>query len=240
MDLIVQARTSSNRLPNKILYNCKENYNFLEYFYKRCRMSKKINRIIIATTTNNRDDIICDICQRNNWLYFRGSENDVLERFYMCAKKFKCNNIIRVTSDCPLIDYRIIDDMIDFFLNNNADYLETKYYGKHGFPDGLNPGIFSIEALELAQNNSNDKSEREHIIPYFNKKLKKIQYDLKINKNKYQNINFEKLHLSLDTKQDLINLRNIVNYFKHDDFTYIEMLIYLNNIIYKELDKYYI
>ena len=112
MDLIVQARMGSTRLPNKILYNVIDDISFLKYFYNRTRKSEKINRIIIATTSNKKDDIIEDVCIQNNWDYYRGDKFDVLDRFYQSSIKFNCKNIIRITSDCPLIDYNIMNCFI--------------------------------------------------------------------------------------------------------------------------------
>jgi spore coat polysaccharide biosynthesis protein SpsF len=240
MDLIVQARTGSSRLPNKIIYHAKNGLTFLEYFYKRIEKSKLINRIIIATTSENKDDIICDICKRNNWLYFRGSENNLLERFYECSKKFKVKNIIRITSDCPLIDYKFVDEMIEDFLAKKYKFYEVRYSGKHGFPDGFNPQIFTFEALEEAFFKSSTSFEKEHVGPYMIKNFLTDEFKIKIDKNKYSNINFDKLHLSLDTNQHLINLRNIINYFDDYLFSLENILEYLNNLELNELKLYYI
>jgi spore coat polysaccharide biosynthesis protein SpsF len=239
MDLIVQARTGSSRLPNKIIYNSKDGITFLEYFYKRIKRSKLINRIIIATTIKKEDDIICDICERNNWLYFRGSENNVLERFYECSKKFNVKNIIRITSDCPLIDYNFVDEMITEFYSKNYKFYEVFYEGNHGFPDGFNPQIFTFETLEEAFLKSTTSLEKEHVAPYMIKNFLTHEFKIKIDKNKYNNINFNRLHLSLDTKQDLINLRNIINYFVDDLFSLDDILKYLNNLELSKLKLYY-
>ena len=239
MDLIIQARTGSSRLPNKIIYHAKDGLTFLEYFYKRIEKSKLINRIIIATTTKNEDDIICDICKRNNWLHFRGSENNLLERFYECSKEFNIKNIIRITSDCPLIDYKFVDEMIREFNSNKYIFYEVEYTGKHGFPDGFNPQIFTFEALEEAFLKSTTCLEKEHVGPYMIKNFLTDEFKIKIDKSKYNNINFDKLHLSLDTEQDLTNLRNIINHFVNDSFSLEDILEYLNNLKLNKLKLYY-
>lgn len=243
MDLIIQARTNSSRLPNKLIYKAYNDETFLEYFYKRVCKSTKINRIIIATTDSNKDDIIEDICKLNNWLYFRGSENDVLDRFYKCCTKFNVKNIIRVTSDCPLIDYRIIDIMIDKFIKNNDSCLSLNYHGKHGFPDGFNPEICTFKALEMAWNNTTLLSDREHVLPYIKRNMLTTYFTVSIPTNIKWNINFDSLHLSLDTIQDLINLRKIIYYFHkekmNDDFTYINVLEYLNTMNTDNLKLFY-
>jgi len=240
MDLIVQVRTSSSRLPNKILYNCYKNYTFLEYFYLRISKSKLIDRIIIATTINKRDDILEDMCIRNKWLYYRGSENDVLDRFYQTSNKFKSKNIIRITSDCPLVDYKLIDNQIKTYYELcNIDCLTVKYYGSHGFPDGTNAEIFSFESLKIAWEKSKKKSEREHVTTYIHNNLRVKKFNILIPSN--IKIKLDKLHLSLDTKQDLVNLRKIINYFyENNNYTYIDILNYLNNLSDNEIKNFYI
>ena len=240
MDLIVQVRTTSTRLPNKILYECYKKMTFLEYFYLRISKSKLIDRIIIATTINKTDDIIEDICIRNKWLYYRGSENDVLDRFYQTANKFKSKNIIRITSDCPLVDYKLIDDQIKTFYELcNIDCLSIKYHGSHGFPDGTNGEIFSFEALKISWEKAKKQFEREHVTTYIHNNLRKKIYNIFIPNN--IKIKLDKLHLSLDTKQDLINLRKIINYFNENiNYTYIDILNYLNNLSDNEIRYFYI
>lgn len=241
MDVIVQARMGSTRLPNKILYNAINDISFLKYFYNRVRKSKKINRIIIATTINRKDDIIEDICIKNNWNYFRGNELDVLDRYYKTAIQFNCKNIVRITSDCPLIDFNIIDKMIKKFNSlKDASCLKMLYYGKHGFPDGINPEIFTFNSLKEAWNNTQKLSDREHVSFYIHKNMKTETFKIKIPKNIKVNLN--KLHLSLDTKQDLINLRKIIKYFYENNninFNYLDVLNYLNNLPDKELENFY-
>lgn len=242
MDLIVQARMGSTRLPYKILYRAINDISFLKYFYNRVIKSDKINKIIIATTTNKKDDIIEDVCIQNNWDYYRGDELDVLDRYYQTSIKFNCKNIMRITSDCPLIDFNIIDKMIDKFNDlKNISGLKMYYHGKHGFPDGTNPEIFTFDSLKVAWKNATDKSDREHVSLYIHRNMNVENYKVNIPTN--ININLNNLHLSLDTKQDLKNLRKIISYFhnigKNDNFTYIDILNYLNNLPYDELKLFY-
>ena len=242
MDLIVQARMGSTRLPNKILYNAINDVSFLKYFYNRIKKSNKINRIIIATTTNKNDNIIEDVCMQNNWNYYRGDENDVLDRYYQASLKFNCQNILRITSDCPLIDHQVIDSLIDNFYNlKGIDCLTMYYHGKHGFPDGTNGEIFTFDSLKKAWEDSKNQQDREHVSPYIHRNMNINKFKVTVPKN--INIDLDNLHLSLDTKQDLDNLRKIISYFhkigKNDTFTYIDVLEYLNNLSTKDINLFY-
>ena len=106
--ILVQARTGSKRLKNKILLKI-QGKTILEILISKLKKSKKVKKLIIVTTKKSRDNIIIKICKKNKINYFRGSESNLINRYYECAKYFKIDNIIRVTSDCVLIDPKIID-----------------------------------------------------------------------------------------------------------------------------------
>ena len=161
---IVQARMGSSRLPGKVLKKI-QNRTILDYVISQIKFSKKINKIVIATTTNENDKIIVDFCIEKNILYFRGNEKDVLDRYYECAKKFNFQKIVRITSDNPLIEPQIIDKCIEKYEKSNCDYLSTEH--PPTFPQGYAVEIFSFEVLENAWKNARKPSEREHVTPYF-------------------------------------------------------------------------
>ena len=170
---IVQARVGSKRLPEKILKNLDQKYTVLEYVLNQLKFSKKIDKIIIATTLSNDDDVIVNFAKKNNYSYFRGSENDVLDRFYHCAKKFNLDIIVRITSDCPLIDPYIVDDVINDFNSTNNDYVTNTF--PRTFPKGLDVEIFKFIILEYMWKNAILPSEREHVTQFlFNNKNFKI------------------------------------------------------------------
>ena len=112
---IVQARTNSSRLPGKILKKINNN-TIIEILLKRLSKSKILDKIVVSTTTEKSDDDLVDIIKRNNFDVFRGSEKNVLDRFYKTALKYKAKNIVRITGDCPLIDAQIVDKLIKFHL----------------------------------------------------------------------------------------------------------------------------
>ena len=124
--IIIQARLGSTRLPGKVLKNYK-GYSILNVLVERLKRSKKVKNIIIATTKKKNDGKIVSFCKDNFIKYFLGPENDVLQRYYKTAKKFKVKNIIRITSDCPLIDIGILDKMIEIYKTKKYDYISNTY-----------------------------------------------------------------------------------------------------------------
>lgn len=160
---IIQARTASTRLPNKVLLSLGKKA-VLEQIVERVKDSKKIDKIIVATSEKKEDNKIAELCQKIDIDCFRGSENDVLDRYYQAAKHFDFSNIVRITGDCPLIDPEIIDEVIGLFQNEKLDYAANVI--PPTFPDGLDAEIFSFEALERAWRETKMKSEREHVTIY--------------------------------------------------------------------------
>ncbi len=161
--IILQARMGSSRLPNKVLKNI-IGKPMIWYVIHRLKKVKYAKQIILATTNLRKDHILVDIAGKNNLLSFRGSSTDVLDRYYKCAKQFAADPIIRITGDCPLIDPKIIDNMIQFFKRNSYDYISNTIIPT--YPDGLDVEVFSFNTLKLTALNAKLKSEREHVTPY--------------------------------------------------------------------------
>ncbi len=226
--IIVQARTGSTRLPNKVMKYLEDKI-VLQHVIDRLKESNYASKVIIATTVKKDDDTIVDFCMKNNIHLFRGSELNVLERYYETAKYYKTDIIIRVTSDCPLVDVRYIDMMIEYYLKNKLNYLGPKYFGNHMFPDGFNGEVFNFNVLEEAYKYAND-NEKEHVTTYIIMKYKIKEFKYPILYENYNNINFENLHLSLDTEEDYELLKKIFNnvYKKKNQFKLEDVLQYLN------------
>jgi spore coat polysaccharide biosynthesis protein SpsF len=163
--IIVQARMTSTRLPGKVLKEVMGK-PLLEYQIERLKRSEMADEIIIATTVNDTDLPIVRLCERLNIAYFRGSEEDVLSRYYYAAKQYSGDVIARVTSDCPVIDPKIMDNVIKYFIDNQdwCDYAST---GDDSYPRGMNTEVFSFNGLEQAFANATKPYEREHVTPYF-------------------------------------------------------------------------
>jgi len=163
---ISQARVGSTRLPNKVLKKVLGK-TLLEIHIERIKKSRLSDKIIIATTTNEADNIICDLAKKLGVDYFKGSEYDVLDRFYQAVKNEKPNFIVRLTSDCPLIDPELIDIVIENAIKLNLDYYSNTLI--ECFPDGQDIEVIKFKSLEMAWNNAKLKSEREHVTPYIRK-----------------------------------------------------------------------
>lgn len=165
--IIIQARIGSTRLPGKVFKElCGQ--KMLLHVINRLKFCKLADKIIIATTTLTEDDRVERFCLENNIPYYRGSSDDVLSRYFEAAKVFGADIIIRITSDCPVIDPVIIDNMIEEFVkinkNEKLDYLSNSIV--RTFPRGLDAEIFSFEALEKSYNEAELQYEREHVTPY--------------------------------------------------------------------------
>ncbi len=200
---IIQARMGSSRLPGKVLKKI-QNRPILDYVVKQVGFAKKIEHIVIATTTDQIDDVIVDFCTKENISYFRGKQKDVLDRYYECAKKFGFQIIVRITSDNPLIDPQIIDKCVDEYEKNNCDYLSTEH--PPTFPQGYAVEVFSFKVLKNAWKNANKPSEREHVTPYFYNNpeffsLKNFQYEK----------NLSNIRCTLDRENDLVFIEKIIS-----------------------------
>lgn len=160
---IIQARTGSIRLSNKVLLELRGR-SVLEHVIRRVRRSRKIEKVIVATTIKKEDDRIVDICKKLSIDYFQGSENDVLGRYYQAAKKFHFSDIVRITADCLMIDPSVIDKVIDLYQKEKLDYMSNVI--PPTFPDGLDVEVFSMNALEKCWKEAKLKSAREHVTVY--------------------------------------------------------------------------
>lgn len=161
---IIQARVSSTRLPKKVLLKL-SGLTVLENVVNRVKQSRLIGQVIVATSTDQADDAIANLCQNKKIEYFRGDLNNLLERFYQTALSYKLTDICRVTADCPLIDPKIIDLAAKKYLTAQVDYLSTAY-PLPSYPDGLDVEIFSFKALAKARAEAKLPSEKEHVTPY--------------------------------------------------------------------------
>jgi spore coat polysaccharide biosynthesis protein SpsF len=167
---IIQARMGSTRLPGKILRPL-AGKPALWHVVNRLGYSQHLKDIIIATTVNSEDDAVIEFCNENGIKWFRGSDDDVLDRYYRAARTFGADPIVRITADCPVIDPTIVDEVIKEFFEEDYDV-----YGLGGeFPDGLDCSMFAYRVLEDTWKNAKLPSEREHVGPYMKKHPEKYK-----------------------------------------------------------------
>ena len=208
--IIVQARTGSSRLPNKIFKQIGE-ITVLKYLINRIKLSKNTEQIIIATTDNIKDKKIIDFCNNEKIKYYIGDEQNVLKRFYDCALHFKATTIIRITSDCPFADPEIIDIMINKFHQKNIDYISnTTPPETSNWPDGSDVEILSFSALERSYNETKNKKEQEHVTFYIWKNRKT---NFQTSQYQYPN-DCSKFRFTIDYEEDLIVANKIDKYLK--------------------------
>jgi len=160
---VLQARMGSSRLPNKVLRKIKGK-TLLELYINRVNQSRMIDKIVIATTTKSADNVIEEAASKLGLECFRGSENDLLDRYYQCAKQYCADIVVRLTPDDPFVDYQVIERAIRIFKDNQVD-LVTNHFDPT-YPEGLDIEIYSIDALEKSWKEAKLSSEREHVFPY--------------------------------------------------------------------------
>jgi spore coat polysaccharide biosynthesis protein SpsF (cytidylyltransferase family) len=200
---IVQARMGSSRLPGKVLMKLNENCSTLDFILNQLSFSTLIDKTIIATTNLEEDLVIEQFAKNSKIEYFRGDSDDVLDRYYNCAKRFQLDTILRITSDCPLIDPKIIDQVIRKYQSGKYDYVTNTL--TRTYPIGTDVEIFSFTTLEKAWKNATLPSEREHVTPFIrNKKLDFIVGNLENDKN------LGHLRWTLDRQEDLHLIKEII------------------------------
>lgn len=200
--VIIQARMSSTRLPGKVLKRIKDK-PMLWHVVNRVKSTNRVNKVVIATTTNKKDDRIEAFCFENRINFYRGSEKDVLDRYYHCAKLSKADIVVRITCDNPFIDPQIIDLVISAYLKNINNYSGASNVIERTYPRGLDTEVFSFDILEIAWKEAKRDYQREHVTNYL-----------------YENPERFKL-LSVKNKKDLSNFRWTVDEQRDFEFAKI-------------------
>lgn len=217
---IIQARMGSSRFPKKTL-ELLAGQPMLGFLVDRLKKSRYLNNIVLATTINESDDVLCQWAGSSKLPFFRGSESDVLDRYFACAKLFKADIIVRITADDPLKDPHVIDYAIKTFLNQNVDYVSNTL--EPTFPEGIDVEVFSFDALKIASNEAKIFSEREHVTPYIWKNIEKFSVS-----NFKAESNNSDIRLTVDYPSDLMML-NKINDLKSNlkSMTYKEIIDFL-------------
>ena len=207
---IIQARMQSSRLPGKVMLNV-NNIPLLQLMIERVSRSKKLEKIIVATSTNSADDIIEELCLKLKIDCFRGSEDDVLLRFKKTAELLNAKTIVRLCGDCPLIDSDIIDDVIGEYQEEKYDFVSNLFPYPSTYPDGTSVEVFSSELRFEMENDAKKPSEREHVTFYIWKQPEKY-----------------KIH-RLDYKEDLSKFRFNLDYKEEFEFIRVDFEYFLKN-----------
>jgi spore coat polysaccharide biosynthesis protein SpsF len=210
----------STRLPGKALIPINDK-PMLKHVVDRCR--RVCNEVIVATTMNENDADIDIFCRDNKIKCYRGSEINVLDRYYQCAKKYEIDVVIRVTGDCPLIDPEIINTMLKFYMSNNYEFVTNGGIPeKRTYPRGVDTEIFSIDVLTTALCNSKESYQKEHVTPYMYEHSNIFYYVAP------EELKRPDIRITVDTKEDLTLVDNIISNLK-DDVSTLDVIKYLND-----------
>ena len=215
---IIQARMGATRLLGKVLEDL-AGQPMLARVVNRTRRAKTLNTTVVATTTQPADDVIINLCEMQGWPLFRGSEEDVLARYYNAASAFNADVIVRITADCPLIEPEIIDRSIGDFLSYHPeiDYVSNSL--QRTFPRGLDVEVISFSALEKAWREDHNPAWREHVTPYIWR-----HPDVFRIRNVANDRDYSFMRWTVDTIEDLTFVRKIYDHFQNDTFTWREVL----------------
>lgn len=220
--IIIQARMGSSRLPGKIIKPLGESV-VLNYVVSRCNQVENIDKVIVATSTLPQDDAVEKWCAKNGVDCFRGSEDDVLARYYESARPFKPDYVIRVTADCPFVDYELAGDIIAKMKEHPSDILLLE----GSLPRGLAVEMISFSALEYIYKNGHEPRHREHVTYYayeYPQQFKSTKITVPVEKQ------HPELRITLDTEEDYKLCQAIAEHFQGDKLVSAEKVIrYLLN-----------
>jgi len=213
IDAIIQARTGSTRLPGKV-FKLLSGKPLLWHVVNRLSYSKFINRIIVATTNNPLDDSIALWCSQNDVLFYRGDEQNVLDRYYKTAKHYKSDIVVRVTADDPFKDPNVIDNVINKLQTETLDFAYNNF--PPSFPEGLDTEVFTFSAIEKAFFSANDDFEKEHVTQYFYRNQAFFKTG-----NFSNSVNLSHLRWTIDTQLDFEMAEMVYNNLYKDQALFV-------------------
>ena len=216
--VVIQARMGSSRLPGKIMLPLGDSV-VLDYVVRRCRKMQSIAEVIVATTTEDKDQEVADWCAAQGVVCFRGPEDDVLSRYVACADSYQPDYVIRVTSDCPFVDYEFGNAIIEQMLRSRGDIAEID--GKL-LPRGLNIEMIAYSALKYVDKHGLEPRHREHVtyFAYEYKELFKVT-SIEIPEALRQ----PQLRITLDTPEDYEMLRHVADHFSGNPLVSSELIV---------------
>lgn len=221
---VTQARIGSSRLPKKVLLKIGEK-SLLDLHLARIKQAKRVTNVMVATTHEPESDKICQIADQHGLSWYQGDLNDVLDRFYQAAKLENADWVVRLTSDCPLIDPELIDQVIAMALEEDLDYCSNILV--EDFPDGQDVEVFKMSALKKAWSEATETYQREHVTPYIRENTDFKGGDLFKAKDFPSKENYNKVRMTVDELRDLEMLRWLIDELGTDEawLTYTKHII---------------
>ena len=214
---IIQARMGSTRLPGKVLKDIGGN-TMLARVVRRAQRASSLDGILVATTTKTADDAIVSECNRLHVPVYRGSEDDVLDRYYQAAQTVQADAVVRITSDCPFVDSDVIDKIVVSFLRERPDYASN--FIKRTYPRGLDTEIMRITALKQAWQEASEAYQRTHVTPYIHGQPDKFHLLSVENET-----DVSQYRWTVDTAEDLTFSRAVYHRLGNDDsFSWLDVL----------------
>jgi len=230
----IEARMTSSRLPGKVLMEA-VNKPMLHHLVTRLRAVPSIDVIVLAITTNSTDDILVSFAESEGIAYFRGSEDNVMERVIGAADSVNADVVVEITGDCPIIDYEVIDQAIRMFLVHDADYVSN--VDVRSYPDGMDVQVFRLDTLKRSASMTTDSLEQEHVTLHIRKHPELFT---KLHLVAPPEIRWPELRLTLDEMADYELLKRVIEYFGQDYplFTCLDIVRLLrNNIDWVDINK---
>ena len=206
--LITQARIGSSRLPSKVL-KVISGVSLLEIQLLRVMRCQMVNEIIVATPVGDEQKPIHELCKKLGVDFFEGSESNVLDRYYLAAKKYNAEWIVRITSDCPLIDPKLVDQIITKVIAENKDYGSNTLV--ETYPDGQDVEVFRFKVLEDARKKSELNSDKEHVTPYIKRNCETNLGSSYSSISVVNDIDYSDIRMTVDEKQDFDAIVLLVN-----------------------------
>ena len=231
MTIIVQARMSSQRFPGKVLTNV-QGKPLLGYLLERLQLSRLVDSIIIATSTDTTDDAIEQYCQRNHLPCFRGSLTNVASRFVQIIQEYKLDAFVRINADSPLMDFHVVDECLEIFKQGKYEIVTNCF--KRSFPKGQSVEVLSAQAFLRGYNAMKDPQDLEHVTQYFYKNADQFKiYNLA------NTADYSKVNLCVDTQEDFKHFEQILKMMKRPflEYSWQEVVGIYNHLINESVGK---
>ncbi|QEG23499.1 cytidylyltransferase domain-containing protein [Mariniblastus fucicola] len=218
---VIQARMGSERLPGKVLQDI-SGKPMIDRVVERVARCKSLDGVIVATSTNTADDVLASHCRDLGVPVVRGSENDVLSRYALAAEKYHCETIVRITSDCPLVDPEIIDQVVTEVTENPGVQYACNFFPQRLFPRGLDAEALTVRALQQINQQATDPRHREHVTLMIYENASRFNIASVSNR-----LDHSHLRWTVDTEADLMLVRKIYEHFAEqavESFGYAETM----------------